>query len=263
MEKIINKRLLEKPSLRQFLVHIYLIILWLFWLLVIVLFAKYMFKPIANAILPVSFSNLEQGSTIVDMGIKYQIVYIGDQRFRFPNSKDFIYEGGFFKSDKENNYMLIRLFWPDIAPNKIADFLPSINNMSNSLDKYFDTRIWVQIQGEDKAVKFNSNTFWNIHPELQPSEYIVHDDKERGLRVFRHKKHPDNGFSYSLNNDKFVELYGGMGFYYTPRIKVSIGGYGYPSLKDIHGNPSKWQDVYQGVVSVLDRYHEVERNANR
>jgi hypothetical protein len=255
----VNKKLLEKPSLSEFIAHTYLFIFGLFWLLVIVLFSRYMSKPLANEILPVSFSNLEQGNTVVDKGIKYQIIYISDQRFRFPKNENFIYKGGYFKTDKENNRLLIRLFWPDIAPDRIADFLPSINKKSSYTEKYFDTRIWVQIQGEEKAVEFNKETFLKRNPNINLLQYFVKDDFEDGLRVFTDKQNPGRSCSYSLDKNRYVEFCGGFYFYYTPKIRVSIDS---PDIKDVHGNPPKWQDLYQGVVAVLDRYHEAENHAS-
>lgn len=246
-----TKEMLSKPTLKRFLTHAYFIVLSipLIWAL------SHLFRPVFNLILPVSFMNLEQGKVVYDKSFKYQIVYIGGQRFRFPKNDNFKYQGGFFKSKQENEHMSIRLFWPDISLNGNVRSLYH----KSSLDHYFDTRFYVQVQGEKKAINFNSETFWQRHPELNKSDYISQDNHKDGLRVFIHKKHPEKRCSYALDKLNYVEFCGGYIFSCKPTIWVST--YGWPDIKDIYGNPPKWQEVHQGIVAVLNRYHQEKHHA--
>jgi hypothetical protein len=249
-------RMLVRPSLKQFVTHIwcaFFIVFSIPWLWAL----GYLVKPILNEVLPVSLSNREQRKTVVYKGFKYQIVYLGGERFKFPDNDNFKYDGGFFKSDKENNHMFIRLFWPDIAlDGSIRETFLKDKNVSPS-HHYFQTRIYLQLQGESQPVEFNSNTFWQRHLELKQSEYTGQDDFKNELRVFTLKNHPEKKCSYSLDRNNYAEFCGVFSFYYSPSVRVSIGGYGWPDVKDTQGNPPKWQDIRQGIVAVLDRYHEV------
>jgi len=121
--------------------------------------------------------------------------------------------------------------------------------------------MYVKVLSEEEENNFNSETFWQRHPEIKQLDYTVQDDDKEGLRRLTNKKHPEKSCLYALDKNIYSEFCGEFSFYYKPKVRVAIDGYGWPRIKDINGNPPKWQDIRQAVVALLDRYHEVERHA--
>lgn len=204
--------------------------------------------------------NPENGKIVEVNGEKFRIVYIGGVRFRFPINNQFGWIGG-HASDPTTNGMDIDLYWPDIPPGKApgtkyAKWLDGKYEVSNL--------IIVLVRGRsEEEVMLRDNKTPEQWFNLTPTNYIVRDNKELGLRTFTSKKQPKDHitqdwfqYAYTLTEDaiehwsgKPVEiLYGHIHFNYAPKVRVEIRLPGYID--------KNWKDTYLGVVETLNKYRE-------
>lgn len=211
-----------------------------------------------NKILPAPSIYPEHGKVLDVNGEKFRIVYLGGQRFRFPMTNEFQWNGGYFEGDYSNRRVDMYLFWPDIPPGKAPETKHYFYNSAS--DGFKINLVHVKIVGEKESI--DPKHIVKQSPVASLSDYIIREDLTRGLRIYFPKQNPDYpAYVYPLSDTLItplqhepVRVHGNdlISFNYSPTIEVRVSWEGYKPNK----NAPDWKGMYLDVVETLNKYRE-------